>query len=100
MDFDVEPAQCGNCLVRIFTLAIIHFAVGLEWAVKHLTGPVDVYHQLSGGVPGIHQNGSERQFFAGTDSVKHVPHMIEFGFLVAVRVINTPINDPVFIGIL
>lgn len=97
--FVTEPFQFGNGLVGRFALTVIHLTVGFERAIKDLSTLVDMRHQILGGVPGIHEDGAERQVFAGNGLVEHVPHVVEFGLAVPVWIIEPPIDDPVFAGV-
>ena len=95
----VEPCQLGNWLVGVLSAAFIHLAVGLERAIKQLSGPVDVHHQILGGVPGVHQHGAERQLLGFEGVVEHVPHVVELGLAVAAGVVHPPVDDPMLAGV-
>jgi len=95
----VVPAHAGNGLVGVFALAVVHQPVAFERAVKYFACPVDVQHDLLGGVPGVHQHAVERQLFVFEGIVEHVPHVVELGLAVRVGVVDAPIDDPVLAGV-
>ena len=97
--FVVEPFQIGNGFIRVLSLAIVDFPVGFKRAIKQLSGLVDVHHQRLGGIPGINEDGVERQAFVGDGGVEHVPHMVELGLAVALGVVDPPVDDPILAGV-
>ena len=79
--------------------AVVQLPVGFERAVEQFSAPVDEHHQIFGGIPGIHQHGSERQLLGFEGVVEHVPHVVELGFAVAVGVVHPPFDDPMLAGV-
>jgi len=58
-----------------------------------------VQHDLLAGVPGVHQDGAERQPFLQEGVVEHVPHLVELGLAVRVGVVGAPVDHPVLAGV-
>jgi hypothetical protein len=58
-----------------------------------------MHHNILGGVPRIHQNSPEWQAFIMEGIIEHILHMIEFGFAITVGIINSPINNPILVGV-
>lgn len=91
----IAPLQATDRLVGLLRLAVIDQAVALEWAVEDLAGPVDVHHQLRCGVPRVHQHHAKWQLLDRNGLVEHFLYMLQLGLLVALRIKDTPIDDPV-----
>jgi len=90
----VSPRQAINALVGPFLMAVIDQAIVFQWAVIDLVQALDVQHQLTLGIPCVHQHPTKRQFLVIQCVVKHLTHMIQFGLAVVVWVINSIVDDP------
>ena len=91
----VAPLQVADRLIGLLRLAVIDQSVALEWAVEDLAGSVDVHHQLCGGVPGVHQHHAERQLLDRDGLVEHLLDVLQLGLVVALRIKDPPVDDPV-----
>ncbi len=93
------PGQTIDPLVRFFTARIIHLPVIFEWTVVDFPELFNLEHDFFGGIPGVHQNCPKIQALLVNTVQKHILNMIQFGFSITIRIINTVINDPELIGL-
>ena len=54
------PTQLVNPLMRLLTIAIIYIALRFDLRVVKLLQFLDIAHDFTSGLPGIHQNGAKR----------------------------------------
>ena len=99
LPFLLAPLQVRDMAIRPCSAAIVHHTVALERTIEYLAVTVTavtaayIQHQVFGGIPTVHQNRGKRNF-ALAQSPQHLRHIIEFGFSIAVRVVNAVIQHP------
>ncbi len=63
-DFGLTPLQSINTRVRLLRIGIIHpdkigirsnLTIGFQRAIVMFSEPLNVYHQIFGGIPAIHK---------------------------------------------
>jgi hypothetical protein len=92
--FGFRPVKTVHASVRSCATRIIDLAIILERTVVNLVQPVNCEHHFFRGVPTIYQNCPKRQLFLVDTVEQHIAHVIQFGFAIAIRIINTVIDDP------
>ena len=92
--FSLRPGQPIHALVARLVGAGIHLTIVFERAVVDLVEMLDMQHQLTFGIPAIHQYASKRQAFVVQGIVQHLPDMIQFALAIPLRVVNPVVNDP------
>ena len=91
----VTPTQCADGLIGQLTTTVIDLAVALERTVKSLSRAMHMQHQILRGVPGVHQHAAKWHLLDLSCIIKHVLHVRELRFGIAVWCVHTPIHDPV-----
>ena len=54
-----RPVQTAHRPVRLLAIAVIHFTIGFQGAVKHFVFADEQLHHVSGGIPTVHQHITE-----------------------------------------
>lgn len=94
LPFAFRPGQAVNPPVGVVPARIIHLPVVLERAVIDFVQAFDEQHQVSGGVPNVHQPGPKAQLLVIDRLGQRVLHMLQFGLAIPIRVINAILDDP------
>ena len=89
------PSQVAYRPVGILATTVIDSAIALEGTVEDLVRPMQMQHQILGGVPGVHQYNPKRQHLDLNGLIEHFLHVRELGLSVAFRVKDTPVEDPI-----
>ena len=89
------PLQIAHRPVGSLATAVIDSAIALEGTVEDLVRPMQMQHQILGGVPGVHQYNPKRQPLDLNGLFEHFLHVRELGLGVAFRVKDTPVDDPI-----
>jgi hypothetical protein len=74
-------------------------AILFERAIVDFAASLDVQHQFSGGVAGVHQDGAEGQLFVFDGMVEDLSHVVEFGFAIHVGSKQTIVDEPKLVGL-
>ena len=88
------PSQVAYRPVGILATTVIDSAIAPEGTVEDLVRPMQMQHQILGGVPGVHQYNPKRQPLDFNGLIEHFLHVRELGLGVVFRVKDPPVNDP------
>ena len=89
------PLQIAHRPVGSLATTVIDSAIALEGTVEDLARPMQMQHQILGGVPSVHQYTPKRQLLDLNGLIEHFLHVRELGLGVVFRVKDTPVNDPI-----
>ena len=71
------PLQIAQRPVGSPATTVIDSAIALEGTVEDLARPVQMQHQILGGVPGVHQYNPKRQLLDLNGLIEHFLHVRE-----------------------
>lgn len=90
----LRPLQSIHPPVRLISTRIVHLAVVFERAVVDFLQVLNQKHAFLGRIPAIHPYEAKHKVLLIDTMQQHILDMIQFGFAIPVRIINSIIDDP------
>ena len=92
--FGVRPGQFVRPLMGVGSVRIVDVAIALDGTVIQLIEAFDGPHNLAGGIPGVHQDGSKAQTLVIHHIAQHIQHVIQLVLAILFRRIQPIVNRP------
>jgi len=86
--FNFTPRQRVHTSIRLGTVRIVCLTVVFERTVVELLVPFNIQYDFLGRIPTVHQHCPEGGFLLVPTIHQHLAHMVDLGFVIAIRIIN------------